>query len=100
MRKFRLVTQWLALIICVILVCLFGWEFYFRIGLDYNKEGRWFDEGSTLVYHEQTVEVFGFFLAFSVVLLILVVYWMRKSRRKQNLVERLVRILIITILGI
>ena len=77
--NFVRVVQWLLLFICLIFAVLFGWVFYFRMGLEYNSEGRWFDPDSEVVYHEQAVGFFGVLLVISVVILSVVAYWIWTS---------------------
>jgi hypothetical protein len=42
-----------------ILTTLIGLLFLSRLGMKYNSEGNYFDEESTVVYHEQSVLIFG-----------------------------------------
>jgi hypothetical protein len=50
-----------------------------RLTLSYNSEGRYFDESSLTVYHEQAVTVYGCLFFSGLVLTLLTFYKTRKA---------------------
>jgi hypothetical protein len=62
----------------IFLTLYFGWQFLSSYNLEYNEEGRYFDEVSEVVYLEQVVLVNGLFVTFSFTLLG-VVSWIFKT---------------------
>lgn len=76
------VTQLLLLVILLILFAFFGLGFLNTYHLPYNEEGRYFDESNSLVYHEQSVLVYGF-LSFLLLLLVIgTVKWMLSTMKR------------------
>ena len=57
--------------ILTILTVIFGLAFISTITLPYNSEGNYFDESSMVVYHKQTMEVYGIltFLLFALTII-------------------------------
>jgi hypothetical protein len=53
--------------------------FVYRLTLSYNSEGRYFDESSLAVYHEQAVTVYGLLFFSGLVLTLLTFYKTRKA---------------------
>ena len=73
-----------AVILVPLLIGTFGigWVFIKRIRLPYNSEGRYFDEGSGVVYHQQAVVVYGLLSIIVLAIIVGVVY--RLSRPKNS----------------
>lgn len=66
-------------IILVLVTLLIAMVFVNRLTLSYNSEGRYFDESSSTVYHEQAVTVYGLLFFSGLVLTLLTFYKTRKA---------------------
>ncbi|RYE53197.1 MAG: hypothetical protein EOP48_14910 [Sphingobacteriales bacterium] len=59
-------------IILIALTTLFGWTFINRWTMPFNSEGNYFDQNAGVVYHQQSVLVYGlitlFLLSFTVLI--------------------------------
>ncbi len=49
--------------------------------MPYNEEGRYFDEKIGVVYHEQAQEVYGFISTALLLIVILLLRWILKTRK-------------------
>ncbi len=75
-------TQFLLLVILLLLFIFNGYFFLKTYHLPYNDQGRYFDEESSLVYHEQSVPIYGFSALILLLLLIWVSKWMLNTMKR------------------
>ena len=66
-------------IILALVTLLIASIFVNRLTLSYNSEGRYFDESSLTVYHEQGVSVYGLIFLSGLVLTLLTLYKTKKT---------------------
>lgn len=76
------VSQFLLLAILLLLFIFNGYFFLKTYHLPYNDQGRYFDEESSLVYHEQSVPIYGFSTFILLLLLIWVTKWMLNTMKR------------------
>jgi hypothetical protein len=73
-------VQVLILLISIPLLVFFGWEFARRFNLPYENE-RYFDETSSVVYKQQTLELYAFIIITLALFVILSILWIIKTKR-------------------
>lgn len=81
-RMLLRVTQFSLLVILLLLFTFNGLSFLKAYHIFYNEGGRYFDEESSLVYHEQSVLGYGFSTFILFLLLIWVGKWILNTKRK------------------
>jgi len=62
--------------ISILSTLLFGYLFYERSNMDYGPEGTYHD--GIVVYHIQAMEFYGFLFFFSLIVLIILIFLIRK----------------------
>ena len=73
-------TKYLLTILTMILVALttlFAWIFVNRWKMPFNSEGKYFDAGSGVVYHQQSVIVYGLITIFLLLITVLTRFFAR-----------------------
>ena len=77
------------LVICTTVITaiaiLFISEFTNRLTLNYNSEGNYFDESSSIVYHTQAVFVYGILSVLLIGLTSLLLYFTIKSFKAKKI---------------
>lgn len=76
MKKIILTT---FTVILVILTVQFSLIYKNRLFIAYNEEGRFFDESTTTVYHQQAVFVYGLIALFFLILTVIFTIWTFKT---------------------
>ena len=67
-KLIMLMKKTVLLIFTAILTILFSLIYKDRLNLEYNEEGRFFDENTATVYHQQAVSVYGLIALFFFIL--------------------------------
>jgi len=62
---------------------LIAWTFINRLTINYNEEGRYFDEESMTVYNQQSVWVYGLFTTIGIVLTTLTMLMLKRGKSKK-----------------
>ncbi|OJY93861.1 MAG: hypothetical protein BGP13_01030 [Sphingobacteriales bacterium 40-81] len=68
--------------ILTFLTIFLGCKFFKRLRLDYNSEGNYFDENSSVVYHEQAKNIYGIITFLLLFLTLLTVWNLKKNINK------------------
>jgi len=76
-KKIQLVSATLLGVLAITFFMLF----VNRLGMEYNSEGNYFDESTGVVYHEQSVSVFGIISVALLLITILAFSKVRSSKR-------------------
>lgn len=53
------IILWTINLTTIIIGFCFGMKWFNQLGLDYNSEGRYFDEMASVVYKEESIMVYG-----------------------------------------
>ncbi|MEO9871436.1 hypothetical protein [Ekhidna sp.] len=61
-------THYIFILFIAIITSLLLWIYIKRASFDYDSEGRFFSSEDGAVYHEQTLEVYGLFALFGLIL--------------------------------
>ena len=72
-KQTKKIALTISTVIMAIITLFIAIVFLNRLALSYNSEGKYFDENSSTVYHEQAIAVYGllFFVGTSLTLLAL-----------------------------
>lgn len=84
MKRFLLALILLLLFTDLLTCVFFGVLFFERLGLPYNSQGRFFDQESAVVYHEQHIPVLGFVMVLTLILFILGLFIIVRIRRSRS----------------
>jgi hypothetical protein len=81
--KLTKVIQVIILVLLLIGTFTIGWIYISRLRLPYNSEGRYFDEATSVVYHQGAVEVYGLIFIILLAITIGVIFWIAKAKKQK-----------------
>lgn len=84
-RSVIITAQFSLCLITLLLAVVFGREFFLRNSLVSNEMGRYFDEGSVVVYHEQAIPFYGLSFVICLIALIIMCRWTLKTVSKKHI---------------
>ena len=83
-KSFLIAGQIVLCLFVASLVTFFANEFIVKYRLDYNEAGRYFEEERALVFDEQAVSFYAFFLVVLSIVLIFLARWTISTIRKKE----------------
>lgn len=70
-------------IILFVLTILFAWTFVIRWTIPFNSEGNYFNEKTSIVYHEQSVFIYGLITFFLLLFVALTAFFARQKFKEK-----------------
>ena len=87
-QKMKRIILWTINISSIIIGLFFGILWFNRLRLDYNLDGRYFDETASVVYYEESILVYGtltlFFILIGIISWIIILKKRTITRYNQN----------------
>lgn len=77
-KRMKKISQFILAITLTISTLISCWTFIKRLALDYNSEGKFFDENTNVVYYEQAVLIYGI-ISFVLLVFLIIVGWNYKK---------------------
>jgi len=83
MKEMKKIILTILTTILFLTTLLIAWTFINRLTINYNEDGRHFDEESMTVYKQQSVWVYGLFTTIGIVLTTLTMLILKREKSKK-----------------